>query len=134
MKKTILISTNISLVTPNIQHIISIIRFILVLILFLDTIVSLYITPCIIELLTDVECSLQNIYDTYSFTILTDDQHTLPRQTCCYGRIFVVLPVDNNDLSHAKDLRILRIHILLFLQRARAYPCARYEKRLSDSF
>ena len=134
MKKTILISTNISLVTPNIQHIISIIRFILVLILFLDTIVSLYITPCIIELLTDVECSLQNIYDTYSFTIQTDDQQTMPRQTCCYGRIFVVLPLDNNDLSHAKDLRILRIHILLFLQLARAYPCARYEKRLSDSF
>ena len=134
MKKTILISTNISLVTPNIQHIISIIRFILVLILFLDTIVSLYITPCIIELLTDVECSLQNIYDTYSFTIQTDDQQTMPRQTCCYGRNFVVLPLDNNDLSHAKDLRILRIHLLLFLQLAQTYPCARYEKRLSDSF
>ena len=36
-------------------------------------------------------------------------------QTCCYGRNFVVLPLDNNDLSHAKDLRILRIYILLFL-------------------
>jgi hypothetical protein len=44
------------------------------------------------------------------------------------------LPLDNNDLSHAKDLLILRIHLLLFLQRARTYPCARYEKRLSDSF
>ena len=67
---------------------------------------------------SQLECSLQNIYDTYSFTIQTDDQQIMPRQTCCYGRIFVVLPLDNNDLSHAKDLRILRIHLLLFLQRA----------------
>ena len=83
---------------------------------------------------SQLECSLQNIYDTYSFTIQTDDQQTMPRQTCCYGRNFVVLPLDNNDLSHAKDLRILRIHLLLFLQLAQTYPCARYEKRLSDSF
>ena len=83
---------------------------------------------------SQLECSLQNIYDTYSFTIQTDDQQIMPRQTCCYGRIFVVLPLDNNGLSHAKDLRILRIHLLLFLQRARTYPCARYEKWLSDSF
>ena len=47
-------------------------------------------------------------------TILTDIQQTTPYQTCCYGRIFVVLPLDNNDLIYAKDLRILRIHLLLF--------------------
>ena len=82
---------------PNIQCIISIIRFIIFLILFVDTIGFIFITPNLIELLTDLECGLQNIYDTYNNTILTDTQQIKPHTTCCYRSIFVVLPSANRD-------------------------------------
>ena len=51
--------------SPYIQYMISIIRFIIILILFLETIGPICITPCIIELFTDIECTLQTIIDTY---------------------------------------------------------------------
>ena len=47
--------------------IISIVRLVLTMILFFDATDAIFISPTFIELLTDIECALQNISDTKSY-------------------------------------------------------------------
>ena len=47
--------------------IISSIRLVLTMILFFDATDAIFISPTFIELLTDIECALQNISDTKSY-------------------------------------------------------------------
>ena len=126
----------IILLTKVIHHlrVFTYLQLVLTLILMLESVGIITLSPEINTIVSDL-CTILQVISATEYHPKNKSIHpTKGPQTCCYGRNFVVLPLDNNDLSHAKNLRILRIHILLFLQRARTYPCARYEKWLSDSF
>ena len=107
----------IKLLTKFIQHlgVLTYLQLALTLILMLESVGVITLSPDINIVVSDLCSIIQVISDTVYRPKKKSCQPTKGSQTCCYGRFFVVLPLDNNDLSHAKDLRILRIHILLFL-------------------
>ena len=90
-------------------------QLVLTLILMLESVGVITLSPDINIVVSDLCSMIQVISDTVYSPQNKSIHPTKVPQTCCYGSFFVVLPLDNNDLSHAKDLRILRIHILLFL-------------------
>ena len=107
----------IKLLTKLIQHlgVLIYLQLALTLIIMLESVGIITLSPEINTIVSDLCSIIQVISDTVYRPKKKSCQPTKGSQTCCYGRFFVVLLLDNNDLSHAKDLRILRIHILLFL-------------------
>ena len=107
----------ILLLTKVIHHlgVFTYLQLVLTLILMLESVGVITLSPDINIVVSDLCSIIQVISDTVYRPQNKSSHPTKVPQTCCYGRNFVVLLLDNNDLSHAKDLRILRIHILLFL-------------------
>ena len=107
----------IKLLTKLIKHlgVLTYLQLALTLIIMLESVGIITLSPEINTIVSDLCTILQVISDTEYHPKNKSIHPTKGSHTCCYGRNFVVLLLDNNDLSHAKDLRILRIHILLFL-------------------